>query len=226
MQYLAILGALLCYLLLPESQAAETGGGLDEPDGVSVSPGQTDLDGVEPVSLEQDGGETTNQRAADDDEPLASDAGPPIVRSGSGRIGIPRDVGWGWDINLDGGPGWLVGDTQGENRFLGFGRIRAGLLRADDPSYFALGLTYQMSSLCAATFGIQAEVLSIASGAWLQLGGLVDYQANFGVSAAIGLSLFGLEYQYRGYPETGYVSGAFLTLRVPVSMIYRGLKGP
>ena len=159
-------------------------------------------------------------------EPLGPNSEASGAPSRFGRMGIPRDVGWGWDLNLDGGPGWLLGDTQGEKRFHGFGRVRAGLLRAEDPAYYALGLTYQVSSRCVATFGIQAEALSIAAGTWLQIGGLVDYKGNLGLSVAVGISLFGLEYEYRGYEETGYVSAGYITLRVPVSMIYRGLKGP
>ncbi len=40
----------------------------------------------------------------------------------------------GWDLNIEGAIGGLLGDVGDVSRTHGFGRIRAGLLLANEPS--------------------------------------------------------------------------------------------
>ncbi|HQP38803.1 MAG TPA: hypothetical protein PLI95_26645 [Polyangiaceae bacterium] len=144
----------------------------------------------------------------------------------SGYRGIPRDRGIGWDLNIDGAYGTLLGEVDRDSKGTGFGRIRAGVLFANEPFYYALGPTFETSNLAGATFGLQGEVVNIGSGLYAQIGGLVDSHAKLGAMGALGWSLFGVEYQYRSYEDLGNVSALYAKVRIPISMIYRAVKSP
>ncbi len=154
---------------------------------------------------------------------------PPIAKlpnPASSYRGIPRDRGIGWDLNIEGAYGSLLGEVDRDSKGTGFGRIRAGVLFANEPFYYAIGPTFETSNLAGATFGLQGEVVNIGSGLYLQAGGLVDSHAKLGALGAIGWSLFGVEYQYRSYEDLGSVSAVYAKIRIPISMIYRAVKNP
>ncbi|MDC3952460.1 hypothetical protein [Polyangium jinanense] len=128
---------------------------------------------------------------------------------------------WTWDANVEGGLGALFEDRA---HLSGFGRVRGGFLRVDErsvsePRFLALGLTYELSDFSPATFGIEVETLGLASGAWLQLGALVDVQPRPGAKLALGWSLFGVEGQVRWDKDDGVVWAAYGKLRVPVGIL-------
>ncbi|MDI3283708.1 hypothetical protein [Polyangium sp. 15x6] len=128
---------------------------------------------------------------------------------------------WTWDANVEGGIGALFEERA---HLSGFGRVRGGLLRVDErsvsePRFLALGLTYELSDFSPATFGIEVEALGLASGAWLQLGALVDVQPRPGAKLALGWSLFGVEGQVRWDKDDGVVWAAYGKLRVPVGIL-------
>ncbi len=84
----------------------------------------------------------------------------------------------------------------------------------------SVGLTYDYSDLSPATFGIQAEVLPLAAGAWLQVGALLDAaQVRPGFMVSAGLSIFGLEAQLRGHEDHGSFWALYGKIRVPVRVI-------
>lgn len=101
----------------------------------------------------------------------------------------------------------------------GFARCRGGLLYSSDPIFYALGLTYEWSNLEDATFGVQAEVMQIETGLWLQLGGLMDAHAHPGAMAAVGWSILGAELQLRKFDPDDYGFAAVAKLRIPVTFI-------
>jgi hypothetical protein len=121
-----------------------------------------------------------------------------------------------WDLNIDGAAGRFLGDDA---KWTGFVRARAGALLVREPLYWAIGATYEYSSLVNATFGIQAEVLHLDSGLWAQLGVLLDTNAHQGVMAAVGYSLIGAEVQYRTYDGLGSGLAAYVKLRAPIGVI-------
>lgn len=129
-----------------------------------------------------------------------------------------------WDLNVEGAVGWHpeTGDV------VGFGRVRAGLAWILNPGAFApvrfwsLSAFYDLSNLSPATIGIQAESLSLGSGSWVQLGGLMDLQARSGgVMLAGGISIIGIEIQRRFYEDNGHgpIWALYGKIRVPISII-------
>ncbi len=129
-----------------------------------------------------------------------------------------------WDANIEGGIGRVVSSPPETTGLL---RARAGVLLIRDPSFFAFGATYELSHLSAATLGLQAEYLHLESGAWAQIGPLVDVadHAKLGFMGSLGISVIGVEYQGRNYNAYGYASVVFAKLRIPLGMIGFGLRG-
>lgn len=133
-----------------------------------------------------------------------------------------------WDLNLDAGYGAVI-DTP-ENRPSWFLRTRAGVLHAHDDWFYSAGLTYDIVKVFrvggydATNFGLQLEALHVQYGVWGQVGGLVDFTGHGGVTAAVGWSLFGVEYQARTYEDLGPVMAVYGKIRIPVSIIYHAVK--
>lgn len=133
-----------------------------------------------------------------------------------------------WDLNLEGGVGKRFLDGEGLG---GFGRIRAGLLHIDEsdiasPRLLALGLTYDLSDFEPATFGIQGELISVGSGLWAQVGGMIDTEPRPGFMGALGWSLFGAEAQVRWDEPHGATFGLYGKVRIPISVILYALREP
>jgi hypothetical protein len=128
-----------------------------------------------------------------------------------------------WDMNIDGAYGRVFTDPS---RGAGFARVRGGILHIRDSLFFSLGATYEISNIVYATFGIQGEVMHLETGLWLQVGGLLDIDAKPGFMAAVGWSLFGVEFQQRQYddPAIGGVSALFGKIRIPISVIAQALR--
>ena len=129
-----------------------------------------------------------------------------------------------WDANIDGG----IGRVFDPGETTGLLRVRAGVLFIRDPHFLALGATYELSHLSAATLGIQGEYLHLESGVWLQAGPLLDVGSNkprFGWMGSLGWSLLGVEYQGRDYNGNGYVSAVFAKLRIPLGIIGFAIRG-
>ena len=123
-----------------------------------------------------------------------------------------------WDANIDGAFGRYFGDSPA---WTGFVRARAGVLFIREPFYNALGFTYEYSSLSKGTFGIQGEILHLDMGFWGQAGALLDVSGHPGGMVAFGLSIVGLEAQYREYDGRGSGVALYAKLRAPISIIAR-----
>jgi len=95
-----------------------------------------------------------------------------------------------WDGNIEGGIGRVL--SPGET--VGLLRARAGVLVIRDPAFYALGATYELSHLSAATLGIQGEFLHLESGFWAQIGPLLDVASakpHAGWMGSFGVSIIG-----------------------------------
>jgi hypothetical protein len=127
-----------------------------------------------------------------------------------------------WGANLDFGVGRVL--SPGET--VTMGRARAGVLVIRDPSFYSIGVTYELSQISTATLGVQAEYLHLDSGLWGQVGPLFDVgnRGKFGFMAALGFSLIGVEYQGRDYMD-GFSSVLFAKIRIPLGIIGFGLRG-
>jgi len=75
----------------------------------------------------------------------------------------------------------------------------------------------------ATNFGIQAELMHLQYGIWAQVGTLIDFTGNGGITLAAGWSLFGVEYQARNYDQLGPVQAFYGKIRIPVTIIYHAV---
>jgi hypothetical protein len=129
-----------------------------------------------------------------------------------------------WDANIEGGVGRVF--SPGET--VGLLRARAGVLFIRDPIFYALGATYELSHLSAATLGIQGDFLHLESGFWAQAGPLLDVAAphpRLGWMGSVGVSLIGVEYQGRDYNGYGYSSAIFGKVRIPLGILGFAVRG-
>ena len=130
-----------------------------------------------------------------------------------------------WDANIEGGIGRVL-DAPGETT--GLLRARAGVLVIRDPSFYMVGVTYELSHMSAATLGLQFEYMNLESGFWGQIGPLVDVAATkprLGFMAAFGISVIGVEYQGRSYLQDDFASAIFGKLRIPLGIIGFAVRG-
>ncbi|MDB4943169.1 MAG: hypothetical protein JWP97_2703 [Labilithrix sp.] len=128
------------------------------------------------------------------------------------------------DLNLEGGAGRHFGDPA---ETLGFGRARVGVMFARWPVFTMIGATYEYNNLSPATFGLQGELLHLSGGVWAQAGGMMDIHGKAGVMGALGISIVGVEVQYRGFErdDGGLSTGVAVLgkLRVPLGVILYAL---
>ena len=160
----------------------------------------------------------------DDNAPSASASSLPAPASSEAPTtfrGIFEPPMTTWDLNLEGALGWYF---QNGPQFTGFLRARPGVLVIRDPLYFTVGPTYDWSPISPATFGLQGEILHFDKGLWAQVGGLVDTHARFGADLALGLSLLGVEGQYRSYENIGSVLAVYVKLRLPIGILVHALS--
>jgi hypothetical protein len=120
-----------------------------------------------------------------------------------------------WDGNLEGGLG-RVFSSPGETTI--FGRARAGVTVVRGAFYDSLGLTYEVSRLSPATFGLQAEILHLTKGFWGQAGGMLDIKGRPGAMVAFGWAVLGVEGDVRGLDTMGPAWAVFGKIRIPVSI--------
>jgi hypothetical protein len=162
--------------------------------------------------------ETSPSASASAAPPAAASAVPPPAGSVRGIFEPPSTT---WDLNLEGAIGWYA---SGGAQFTGFLRARPGVIFIRDPLYFTVGPTYDWSPISPATFGVQGEILHLDKGLWAQIGGLLDTHARAGVDVAVGLSLLGLEGQYRSYEGIGSVFAGYVKLRLPIGILVHALS--
>jgi hypothetical protein len=142
------------------------------------------------------------------------------------QVARPKIRVWTWDLNIEGALGQVF---DNENRGSWFVRGRTGVLHVHDDVFLTLGATYDIVKLYriggvdATNIGIQAEVMHLQYGVWLQLGGLVDFTGNGGVDVGAGWSLFGVEYQARNFDTLGPVQSFYGKIRIPVTIIYHAI---
>jgi hypothetical protein len=138
-------------------------------------------------------------------------AAPPIVPSSFGRKFTT------WDASLDAGYGHQFGDNA---RGLWLGRAGAGLLFVRDPSFYTLGLSYEYSTLSRASLGLDAEVMQLDSGLWVQARASsdLDHGMRPGAALSLGWSLFAIEADVRSR-ESGAVTALYGKLRIPLGLI-------
>lgn len=165
--------------------------------------------------------------------PIPADAGAP---EGGAAGGVPPSVATGagadlarfrhantWDLNLEGGGGYVFG---GVDKWTGFVRARPGVLIVRNDDFYQFGPTVEyLGMLKRPAFGAQVEYLHLQLGTWAQLGGSIDTKGRPGLNAALGLSVFGVEAQVREFDATGDLAFALLgKIRLPLGILVYGLR--
>jgi hypothetical protein len=138
--------------------------------------------------------------------------------------GIPIRHGVAWDVEI--ALGLRVAHNSGDDSRWGFARARAGLLLFREPTFLSVGIAGQYGPLGSSALGIEAQVVDIQKGIWLQLGGFPIDSVGSVIEVGFGFSLFGVEWQRR---VSGTQSGdqvLLVVLEVPLGLIRQLLKPP
>jgi hypothetical protein len=146
------------------------------------------------------------------------------VEIGKMGIGIPMlRYANTWDVNLEGGVGSVFRDAD---RLAWLARGRFGALFVRDNSFWQVGATAEwVSSLNRPAFGLQGEYLHLELGTWLQVGGSLDTKGKPGGMIAAGLSIVGVEAQFREFENDTEGHVALLAkLRIPIGVLAYGLR--
>ena len=185
-------------------------------------------DGAYTVRIERNDGTVLSYAVRVGKEAIAAPSAPPPAKlvdpsapPPSGQSADDKYTSNTIDLNLEGGAGRHFGDPA---KTLGFGRARAGVMFARWPIFTMIGATYEFNNLSAASFGLQGELLHLSSGIWGQLGGSVDIHGKAGMMAALGLSVVGVEAQYRGYEDSGYGVAVLGKLRIPIGVLLYAIE--
>lgn len=128
-----------------------------------------------------------------------------------------------WDLNLEGGGGYVFGDID---KWTGFVRARPGVLFVRNDEFYQVGPTVEyLGMLKRPAFGAQVEYLHLQLGTWIQLGGSIDTKGRPGANAAVGLSIFGVEAQVREFDNSTDPAFALIgKIRIPLGILVYGLS--
>lgn len=128
-----------------------------------------------------------------------------------------------WDLNLEGGGGYVFGDVE---KWSGFVRARPGVLIVRNDDFYQLGPTVEyLGMLKRPAFGAQVEYLHLQFGTWIQLGASIDTRGRPGGNAAVGLSVLGIEAQVREFDASPDPAFALIgKLRIPLGILVYGLS--
>ena len=129
------------------------------------------------------------------------------------------------DFTISGGVRLYHNET-GDSRWW-FGRVRAGVLIYQEPTFLSVGVAGQFGPLDSAALGVEARMFNLWNGGWIQ-GGVYPLDRAGGVSleAAIGYGIFGLDYERRVSGPHSSDQTLCITLEVPLGLLRVVLKDP
>jgi hypothetical protein len=164
------------------------------------------------------------QGAGDVEDPPATPATPPAALPGmpNNALLLPASVlkrGIGWDVELEGAIR-LAQDGDAANLLMG--RLQLGIILVREPLILSLGATGELGGIAGPAVGGQVNLTHFWRGAWAHAGGGVSFDDEVGavVDAAVGWTLFGLEYQRSVGGDGGGRDALYLTLRVPIGIVF------
>lgn len=154
---------------------------------------------------------------ADDTERGVTLVQPPEVGDG---VALRRGVHW--DVNLEGGGGFGVAGRLRRQNYLG--RMRAGVLLINEPYFLSIGPTGEVGGLAEYGVGLEADVVQLWQGFHMNVGGTFAKNNRLVFHAGLGLSLFGMEWQFRVPTDNDKGAVAlFFTLRLPIGIMDFGI---
>jgi hypothetical protein len=130
-------------------------------------------------------------------------------------------VGRSWDISLEVAKRTPLQKEFEEDYLLGF---FIGGLWVNDPSFLSLGLMSNQNFKGLWTFSPRLQYVHLITGLWTQLGTLSDTEGNTGLLVAAGISIFGIEYNWRAKEKSLGRSALLLKLQVPLGILNYGLN--
>jgi hypothetical protein len=138
--------------------------------------------------------------------------------------GMIQRHGVSFDLTLSGGLRLL---HSGDETRWWFGRARAGVLLYSEPSFLMLGIAGQISPLGSRSLGVEVEYANLWQGYWVQAGVYpIDSTSGVSVSADLGYTLFGFEYQRRVSGDHSGDQALLFMLHVPIGVVYAVKKTP
>ena len=139
--------------------------------------------------------------------------------------GLLSRHGLGLDLDLAVGARLRAGEGDATRSW--FTRARVGLLAFDEPSFWSLGVAGQYGPLASSSLGIELGYAEVFHGATAQVGVFpLDTTGGTSVTAQLGWTVFGLEYQRRiSGPRDGDQALVFV-VQAPLGVIYQMLKDP
>ena len=139
---------------------------------------------------------------------------PPVVAV----RGIPRRRGISPDVTV--ALGLRVARSDGASAPWGLARLRAGVLFAFDPLFVVVGASGQVGGLGKYSLGLEAQFIHMEAGGWLQLGvAPLRDTGGASLSATIGFTLFGIEYQRDIAGDAEGDQALLLTAHVPFGVL-------
>lgn len=143
-------------------------------------------------------------------------AEPPKPRIADFRVSLAR--GLSWDLNVEAGVGLpLSGELDKKSRYMG--RLRLGLLVADEPFFLALGVVGELGGLVGQGAGLQLELLDFYTGLSAHGGVLYAGQGAWTTHLGLGFAIFGVEWThaYEAHPDAR--NALFFKVHVPIGVI-------
>ena len=161
-------------------------------------------------------------------EPSPAAKPPPETPPKPKQIVIRSDVlfhrrGISPDLTLTTGIRAYRGD--GDESRLWFARAPAGFVLYNEPTFLGVGITGQFSVLDSAALGVEAQYIDLWRGIWAQ-GGVtfVDSKGGAMLQAAIGFTLFGVEYTRRVSGNHERDQALVVSVHVPLGVIRVAMK--
>lgn len=122
-----------------------------------------------------------------------------------------------WDVTIEAAGGAF--STEAGAKFLGFARVRPGLLWPNGTKFWALGPYFETGTRSWGTVGAQGQYLNLKSALWGQLMLFHDLDVGRpGIGVAAGWSVFGLELQRRSFEPEGGGFAALVKVHLPLGV--------
>ena len=138
--------------------------------------------------------------------------------------GLLQRQGISPDFTITGGVRLYHNDTA-DSRWW-FGRVRAGVLIYQEPTFISLGVAGQLGALDSAALGVEARLFNLWNGGWVQGGVFPIDHHGVTLEASLGYGLLGLDYERRVSGARSGDQTLCLNLEVPLGLLRVVLKPP
>ena len=124
--------------------------------------------------------------------------------------------GVSWDVDVEGGVAFAPRRSVPHDFFA---RLRAGVLLVREPLFIGFGPVAEVGGLSEWGFGGQVDLVHIWAGYALHLGGVYAKGDDFVLHAAIGYTLFSIEYQHHFGEDPAASDALFFKIGIPIGIL-------